>query len=93
MLLHHLHGLHILMGDIVGGQAIPTPDKVVAIYIKFIDGFPLIFNRAVILHLYSGQTFNHVDDGVVGGIGVALYVKHQRVAPGIDVGSLHNHVV
>lgn len=79
------------MRYIVGGEAILSADEVLAIEIKFVDWLSLVLYCAVILNLNAWQTFDHVDYGIVFGVGILSHIEYQCIAFGINIRCCYNH--
>ena len=81
MMLQHLHILHFVRRDVVAGHGILPAHQVEPLDVESVDGFALILNAAVRLHLQSRHLGNDVGNGAVLGLLEVGYGISQRISP------------
>ncbi len=62
MILHYLDRTHIVMAYAVGCYAVFASEQVRAFDVELVDVLSLILYLAVVCHIYSRHTFQHITD-------------------------------
>ena len=65
MIFQHLYRGHIVCPDTFRSQIVAAAQHVEILYVKVIDGRPLVFDHAVVLDRDAGELPEHIADGAV----------------------------
>ena len=100
LLLHHLHLLDELGGDVLGGQLRVVQEEGFAVYGDFGDGFTVGGDGTVLIHFHAGEflqeVFQHIVVGNLEGRGVILhriFLDDNGITNGTDGCSIQHFQV